>query len=278
MTVFQNVEESAQFIKKSSTVTPEVGLVLGSGLGSFGDHVDVDTAFGFSEIPHFCPSTVDGHSGKLLIGQVQNVPVAVLQGRLHPYEGHSFQDVVHPIRVMARLGVKTLVVTNSSGGLLPAMKPGDFMVIKDHINLTGNNPLVGPNIPELGPRFVDMSEPYDRSLSELLKTSLKKAKARFHEGVYCGVLGPTYETAAEIRFFQKIGGGAVGMSTVAEVIAAKHAGLKVAGISCITNLGTGLSDQKLNHEDVKEVAHQVESTFTSTLLDFLSRLSSHSKQ
>lgn len=174
---------------------------------------------------------------------------------------------MYPVRTLAALGVKSLVVTNSAGGLKKTMRPGDFMIIRDHINLTGENPLRGPNWPR-GPRFVDMTEPYDKKLCDVLKSCLKKEKAKVHDGVYVGVMGPTYETAAEIRFFAMAGGSAVGMSTVADVIAARHAGLRVAGVSCITNLGTGLSKNKLSHDEVKDVANQVEKKFSKALAAF----------
>lgn len=267
MTIHEQLVESAKFLS-APKIKPKVGFVLGSGLSFFGRSIDVSAQWSFAEIPHFCPPSVTGHPGQLLFGRLSGVPVAVLQGRLHAYEGHSFQDVVFPVRLLSQLGVQILIVTNAAGGLLPKMKPGDFMLINDQINLTGNNPLIGPNVAELGERFTDMTEAYDPRLRQLMKKVLRKQRVRYHEGVYCGVLGPSYETAAEIRFLKKIGGGAVGMSTVAEVIAARHAGMRVAGLSCITNLGTGLSRHKLSHEEVKTVANQVEESFSAVLRDF----------
>ena len=243
-------------------------LFSGSGLSSFGNLVKTDAKIAFGDIPHFSPSTVEGHPGQLLLGHLEGVPVVVMQGRIHAYEGHSWQDVVFPIQVMAQLGAEALVVTNAAGGMMKKMKAGDLMIIKDHINLTGGNPLVGPNISELGVRFVDMTDPYEKKLRALLKKSLMKRKARHHEGVYVGLLGPTYETVSEVKHLQKIGGHAVGMSTVAEVIAARHAGLRVVGLSCITNLSTGLSKTKLTHDDVKETSARVEKTFCAVLSDF----------
>lgn len=267
----KQIAESKEFIFSKTRLRPKLGFVLGSGLSGFGKMVQVDAEIPFGQIPHFAVSSVEGHPGKLLIGTLEDVPVAVMMGRLHAYEGLSFEKVIFPVRTLAALGVKTLVVTNAAGGLSLKMKPGDFMIIKDHINLTGDNPLRGPNLP-IGPRFVDMTEPYDKKLAALLKDCLKKEKARIHDGVYIGVLGPTYETAAEIKFYMKIGGGAVGMSTVAEVIAARHAGLQVVGLSCITNLGTGLSKVKLDHADVKDVAQMVETKFARALVKFTSKV------
>ncbi|MBX3020428.1 MAG: purine-nucleoside phosphorylase [Bdellovibrionales bacterium] len=263
----QQLKETKDFITKHTSLKPTLGFVLGSGLSGFASKVKAEAELRFGEIPHFSSSTVEGHPGKLILGTLEGVNVAVMCGRLHAYEGISMQQVMYPVRTLATLGVRTLVVTNASGGLQKKMKQGDFMVIRDQINFTGENPLRGPNWAG-GPRFVDMTEPFDKQLSAILTASLKKEKVRHHQGVYIGVMGPTYETAAEIKFYGKIGGGAVGMSTVAEVIAARHAGLKVVGLSCITNLGTGLSKTKLTHEEVKEVAHQVEAKFTRTLLTF----------
>lgn len=272
MKTYQQLQETVKFLKAGMKVQPKVGFVLGSGLAFFGDLLDVAHVWKFSEIPHFYPPTVEGHPGRLLIGHLEGVPVAVLQGRLHAYEGHSFQEVVYPVRTLKMLGVEILTVTNAAGGLMPKMKSGDFMLINDHINLTGDNPLLGPNVAELGPRFVDMTDLYDAKLRKLLKKSLTKNKARHHEGVYGGLLGPTFETAAEIKYLAKIGIGAVGMSTVAEVIAARHAGMRIAGLSCITNLGTGLSKHTLSHDDVKETAAKVEKSFAAVLRDFTKAL------
>lgn len=261
------LKETVEFIKKRSTLVPQLGFILGSGLGGFAKEVEANAEIPFEDIPHFCPPTVEGHPGKLILGTLKGVRVAVLQGRLHAYEGLNWDQVIYPTRTLAALGVKTLLLTNAAGGLKKQMRPGDFMVIKDILNMTGSNPLRGPNW-DYGPRFVDMTEPFDRKLSQILKSAVKKQSPRVHEGVYVGVMGPTYETAAEIQFYGKMGGGSVGMSTVAEVMAARHANMKVVGLSCITNLGTGLSKVKLSHEEVKEVALKVESKFTKALIDF----------
>ena len=270
----KQLEETLQFIQKSAGLRPKLGFILGSGLASFAKKVRAVAEFPFKDLPHFATATVEGHPGRLILGHLDDVPVAVLQGRLHAYEGLPAEKVMYPTRALNALGVKTLIVTNAAGGLKTAMKPGDFMIIKDHINLTGENPLRGPNW-NYGPRFVDMTEPYDKQLSKWLKDAFTKEKTRVHEGVYIGVMGPTYETAAEIKFHCKIGGGSVGMSTVFEVIAARHAGMKVAGVSCITNLGTGLSKSKLSHAEVKEVAARVEEKFARALTRFVSKAKDH---
>lgn len=274
MSIDQNLKETLAAIHKRSELRPRLGFVLGSGLADFAKQVEVSANMSFKELPHFASATVEGHPGRLLLGRLQDIPVVILQGRLHAYEGLDFDKVIYPTRVMAALGVKTLVLTNAAGGLKKTMKPGDFMVIQDHINLTGANPLRGENW-NFGPRFVDMTEPYHRRWRALLKDCLRQEKARVHEGVYVGVMGPTYETAAEIKFYGRIGGSAVGMSTVAEVMAARHAGLDVVGLSCITNLGTGLSKTKLSHDDVKQVAAQVEQKFTRALLRFTNKIKAH---
>jgi purine-nucleoside phosphorylase len=267
----KQLSESQQFLFSKTKLRPKLGFVMGSGLSGFASRVKVDVEIPFQDIPHFAVSSVEGHPGRLLMGTISGTPVAVMMGRLHAYEGLTFQQVVFPVRTLAVCGVKTLVVTNAAGGLMKTMKPGDFMIIKDHLNFTGDNPLRGHNV-NLGPRFVDMTEPYNKKLTAVLKDALKKEKVKTHEGVYVGVLGPTYETSSEIKFYVKAGGGAVGMSTVAEVIAARHAGLNVVGISCITNLGTGISKTVLKHEDVKAVANKVEGGFARALVAFTEKI------
>ncbi|MCB0355646.1 MAG: purine-nucleoside phosphorylase [Bdellovibrionales bacterium] len=267
--ILENIKESIEYIGEQSSIKPKIGLTLGSGLASFADEIDIDCRIPYSEIPNFVPPTVDGHPGQLVLGHINSVPIVVLQGRIHYYEGHSMEQVVFPTRVIAQICIETLVLTNAAGGIDPQMQPGDFMIISDHINLTGNNPLIGPNIHELGLRFPDMSEAYDVELNKKLSKLLSARKVRHSFGVYCGVSGPTYETAAEVRFLQKIGGSAVGMSTVPETIAAKHMGLRVCGISCITNLATGISKGKVTHEEVKETAKKVEVEFIHFLKEFL---------
>lgn len=269
MDVQKQLEESTAYIRSKTSLKPRLGIVLGSGLGSFVRELEVDCTLPFDEIPSFTPPTVDGHGGALLFGTLGGQPLAILQGRIHYYEGHSMAKVVHPIRTLAMLGVESVLLTNSSGGLFESMNPGDFMIIDDHINLTGANPLMGPNLQNLGPRFPDMTEAYDRGLIKNLEDALNKHNVNFHKGVYCGVSGPTYETPAEVRHLQQIGGGAVGMSTVPEAIAANHMGLRVAGLSCITNKAAGLANEKLTHEDVTHIAKQVEEKFCLFVKEFI---------
>jgi purine-nucleoside phosphorylase len=263
----QQLKETLEFIGKRAGLKPKLGFILGSGLSGFADKVSAVTEIPFKDIPHFAATTVEGHPGKLVLGTLEGLPVAVMLGRLHMYEGLTFPQVMYPTRTMAAMGVKTLIVTNAAGGLRKTMKAGDFMIIQDHINLTGDNPLRGPNW-NYGPRFVDMTEPYDKKLNAIIKECLIKQKAKVHSGNYIAVMGPTYETAAEISYYGKIGGGSVGMSTLAEVVAARHAGMKVAGVSCITNLGTGLSKVRLSHEEVKEVANRVGDKLARALVEF----------
>ncbi len=273
--IVESLEASVAYIRSVCPPTklkPRVAIVLGSGLGSFVNNVEVEAAIPYTDIPGFIPPSVDGHKGRLILGHVKGVPTAVLQGRIHFYEGHSMTTVAHPVRTAALLGCEIVMLTNSAGGLDPSMRPGDFMVIDDHINLMGDNPLKGPNIEEFGPRFPDMTEAYDRKLSANMDAILKKMGTKFFRGVYCGVSGPTYETPAEVRYLQQLGGKAVGMSTVPETIAANHLGLRVCALSCITNLAAGLSQNKLSHEEVTETARAVESKFGQFLVEFISSL------
>ena len=272
MNIQKNLAESTAFIRSRSQLKPRMGIVLGSGLGAFVDQIEVETSLRYDEIPGFIAPTVEGHGGRLIMGHVAGVPIACLQGRIHYYEGHSMAAVVHPIRTIAMLGIEILMLTNSAGGLDPQQQPGDFMILDDHINLMGDNPLKGPNIAQLGPRFPDMSEAYDRKLNAQMEEILKRRGVQFSRGVYAGVSGPTYETPAEVRYLQMIGGRAVGMSTVPESIAANHLGLRVCAVSCITNPAAGIVEQKLKHEDVTATARQVEDKFCGFLKEFVSTL------
>ena len=265
----QKLQETVHFLHSKTQLKPSIGIVLGSGLGAFVNEVQVEAKVPFSEIPHFMPTTVEGHQGNMLWGKIGDKNIVTLQGRNHFYEGHSMDTVVFPTRVMALLGVEILILTNSAGGMMDGMQAGDFMIIDDHINLTGANPLIGPNIKEFGPRFPDMSEAYDKKLANQLETVFKKNKIRHHRGVYGGLTGPTYETPAEVRYLKNIGCSAVGMSTVSECIAANHMGLRVAAISCISNLAAGISKHKLSHDEVTETGRRVERQFTAALKDFV---------
>lgn len=270
--VLNKLQETIAFIRSKSNAKPRVGIVLGSGLGSFVKDIEVEMTIPYKDIPNFCPPTVEGHSGNLIFGKVNGQSLVILQGRVHFYEGHTMEEVAFPVRALAMLGIESLVLTNSAGGMGDKMEAGDFMVIEDHINLMGTNPLMGPNIKELGPRFPDMSEAYDSKLRATMEQILLKQGTRFHKGVYCGVTGPTYETPAEVRYLKLIGGSAVGMSTVPETIAANHLGLRVAAMSCITNLAAGISQVKLSHDEVTDTAKRVEQQFSSFLKEFVSSI------
>ena len=270
--VIEKLTETVNFLKSRVKTKPRIGVILGSGLGHFVQHMQIEVAIPFGDVPNFIPPTVEGHSGNLIFGSIDGVELVVLQGRLHYYEGHSMETVVFPARVIALLGIEILVVTNSAGGYGDGMNPGDFMIIEDHINLMGNNPLMGPNIKELGPRFPDMTEAYDHELMGIAERIFRSQKTFFHKGIYVAVTGPTYETPSEIRMFKAIGGKAVGMSTVPEVIAANHLGLRIAAISCITNLAAGISQTKLNHAEVTETAKKVEQKFCAFLKEFVLKI------
>jgi len=254
---------------KAGKVKPRVGIVLGSGLGKALDRMKIAHALPYSEIPGFLPSTVAGHAGRLLLGTLAGVEVVVMQGRIHLYEGHGPKDVVLPTRVMITLGATRLVITNAAGGANPALMPGDLMAIRDHLNLTGTTPLMGPNEDALGPRFPDMTDAYEVGFRRLAH---EKALARgfvLREGVYAGLLGPAYETPAEVRMLRGMGADAVGMSTVLEVIAARHMGARVLGISCVSNQAAGLSGHPLTHDEVQTTAKGIESRLFDLMSDVL---------
>lgn len=270
--LYERIQESAEYIKSKINNTPEIGLILGSGLGVLGDEIENQVIIKYDEIPNFPVSTVEGHSGQLVIGNLEGKFVIAMQGRFHFYEGYSMETVTFPVRVMKELGVKTVIVTNAAGGANKDFKPGDLMIIKDHINLSGNHPLIGPNDNRLGVRFPDMSTAYTPKYRELAKECAKELGIEVQEGVYTFFSGPTYETPAEIRFAQTIGSDAVGMSTVPEVIVARHSGLDVVGISCITNMAAGILDQPLNHEEVIETTQKVKSEFLSLVKSIVNKL------
>jgi purine-nucleoside phosphorylase len=242
-------------------VSPRVGVVLGSGLGAFAEHVEGGVRIPYGEIPAMPSSTAIGHKGELVLGRVSGVEVAVLSGRFHLYEGYSAQQVVSGIRLLYELGVRTVLLTCAAGGLNLEYAEGALVLLSDHINLQGANPLVGPNDERLGPRFPDMTEAYSADLRKLAKRTADDLAITLHEGVYAAVLGPSYETPAEIRFLKHIGADLVGMSTVAETIAANHLGMRVLAIACVTNLAAGLGSGKLVHDDVLAIANRVSGTF-----------------
>jgi purine-nucleoside phosphorylase len=267
---FELIEQAVAAVRQHAKgAAPKVGIVLGSGLGDFADRLEKRVAIPYRDLPHFPKSSVVGHASQLVLGEIGGEPIVAMQGRVHYYEGYSPTEVVFPIRVLCRLGIHTLVVTNAAGGINPAFQPGDLMAIRDHINLSGFNPLRGPNEDKLGPRFPDMSEPYAHALTETLQACATKLGIRTVEGVYAILAGPSYETPAEIRMLHKLGADAVGMSTVPEVIAARHMGVRVAGISCITNLASGIGKEPLSHQEVAETAGRVREVFCKLLAEFL---------
>ncbi|MGE7119662.1 purine-nucleoside phosphorylase [Peribacillus sp. NPDC046944] len=259
--MFNSIETAAEFIKNKVEGTPDIGLILGSGLGVLADEIENPIIIPYHEIPEFPVSTVEGHAGQLVIGNLSGKQVVAMQGRFHFYEGYSMEKVTFPVRVMKLLGVETLIVTNAAGSVNKSYAPGDLMIITDHINLMGTNPLIGANEDRFGPRFPDMSEAYNKELRAKAKTIASTLGLDVKEGVYIGNSGPTYETPAEVRMARVLGGDAVGMSTVPEVIVARHCGMKVLGISCLTNMASGILDQPLSHVEVIETTEKVKSSF-----------------
>jgi purine-nucleoside phosphorylase len=266
------IEEAAAFIRSTTDVRPEIGLILGSGLGVLGDELEDAVTIPYEDIPHFPVSTVEGHAGELLIGKLQGRSVVLMRGRFHMYEGYEPERTALPVRVMKALGVTTLLVTNAAGGVNLGYKPGNLMLISDHINMTGRNPLIGPNDNALGVRFPDMSDAYSSRLRKIAKETAAELGFAVQEGVYVGLLGPNYETPAEIRMLRTLGVDAVGMSTVSEVIVARHSGIEVLGISCISNMAAGILDQPLSHEEVMETTEQVKEQFLSLVLSVIPKM------
>jgi len=269
---FERAGLAADFIFSRTKLRPQIALVLGSGLGAFADEFSGATKIPYTEIPHFPRSTAIGHAGQLVIGKVGAVPVAGMQGRVHLYEGYSPKEVVFPIRVFARMGVKAVILTNAAGGIKREFTQGHLVVISDHINLQGVNPLTGPNDERFGLRFHDMTNAYDKRFREIAVGEGNGMGIGMDEGVYAALAGPSYETPAEIRYLRTIGADLVGMSTVPEVIAARHGGIRVLGISCVTNAAAGILDQPLNHVEVLETAERVKGQFISLLKAVIPRI------
>lgn len=253
--------EARDYLMERVRMLPELGVILGSGLGAFADLVEEKVVIPYKDIPHFPISTVEGHAGQLVFGKVQGRSVVVMQGRFHFYEGYTMHEVTFPIRVMQVLGVTGLVVTNAAGGINPDFHPGDLILIKDHLNMMGDNPLRGANLSSLGPRFPDLSEAYNRGWRQKALVIARELGINPQEGVYAAMSGPNYETPAEIRFLRSTGADMVGMSTVPEVIVANHGGMQVLGISCVTNMAAGILGQKLSHVEVMETAGRIEKQF-----------------
>lgn len=273
LSIVQQIQEVLEFLEPRIPFRPEVAMVLGSGLGSFVSELSEAVSFSYEEVPHFQQPSVDGHSGRIYFGKINGVPLVVMQGRWHLYEGHSMQSVVLPTRVMAALGAHTIILTNAAGGINLNFKTGDLMLIDDHINLMAKNPLTGKESPLLGPRFPDMSEAYCRECITLLDKTAKRLGITLRKGVYVGLSGPTYETPAEVRMLRVLGGDAVGMSTVPEAIAARHLGMRVVGISCITNMASGIEDRPLDHVDVQASAGKMVTHLKALLIDALADFS-----
>ena len=267
-----DIDRAVASIRTHSELAPALGFVLGSGLGAFADEIEQAVRIDYAAIDGFPLPAVAGHGGRLVLGRIGTTPGAVLQGRVHLYEGHAPELVVRPVRVLAALGIEVLVLTNAAGAVNTAYAPGDVMVIRDHLNLQGANPLVGPNDDELGPRFPDMSAAYDAGLSDLLQECAGSAGLTVHAGVYAGMLGPSYETPAEIRMLRILGADAVGMSTVAEVIAARHTGLRVGAVSLITNKAAGLSATPLSHQEVQQAGRQARPKLCAMLRAFAGKV------
>jgi purine-nucleoside phosphorylase len=269
---YKRAGEAAEFIFSQTKLRPRIALVLGSGLGAFADEFAGAEKISYARIPHFPQSTAIGHAGKLVIGRADGVEVAGMQGRVHLYEGYSAKEVAFPIRVLARMGVKAVILTNAAGGIKREFTQGRLVVISDHINLQGVNPLTGPNDERFGLRFHDMTSAYDRRFRELAVGEGNRLGMEMCEGVYAGLLGPSYETPAEIRFLRTAGADLVGMSTVMEAIAARHSGIRVLGISCVTNAAAGILDQPLNHVEVLETAERVKGQFIGLLKAVIPRI------
>ena len=269
---FERAEAAAQFIFSQTKLRPEIALVLGSGLGAFADEFSAATKIPYMKIPHFPQSTAIGHAGNLVIGNVGDITVAGMQGRVHLYEGYSAKEVAFPTRVFARMGLKAVILTNAAGGIKREFTQGRLVIIKDHINLQGVNPLSGPNDERFGVRFPDMTVAYDRRFREMTVGEGNRMGIGMYEGVYAALAGPNYETPAEIRFLSAIGADLVGMSTVPEVIVARHCGLRVLGISCVTNAAAGILDQPLSHKEVLETGERVKGQFIALLRAVIPRI------
>lgn len=273
MNPIEMMNESIAYIRKYTTLTPQIGLILGSGLGSLTDEMTDSVEIPFESIPHFAKPTVEGHSGKLVVGNLNGVIVAALSGRYHFYEGYPLNVVTYPVRILGLLGVKKLILTNACGAVNMNFKPGELMLISDHLNLTFYNPLIGKNIDEFGPRFPDASEIYTKNLREVAKNAANELDIKLQEGVYAWWTGPSYETPAEIKMIRILGGDAIGMSTVPEALVASHMGMDILGISCLTNMASGILPQKLSHQEVLDVAKEVKTRFQTLVKKIVHEMS-----
>lgn len=270
--LYARAEHAARTIRARTALDARIAVVLGSGLGGFAEEFDEAVRIPYADIPGFAASTVAGHAGSLVIGKVGRVPVVAMQGRVHFYEGYSLEEVTFPIRTFKLLGIDTLLLTNAAGGINVQLSEGTLMIISDHLNLMGINPLRGPNDERFGPRFPDMTEVYSRELQETVVEEASVLGIEVRRGIYAALSGPSYETPAEIHMLRSFGADAIGMSTVPEAIVARHMGMNVLGISCITNMAAGISDRPINHEEVMEIGNRVRATFTQLLRGIIGRL------
>jgi len=268
---FARAERAAKFILSKTKLRPRIGLVLGSGLGAFADDFQ-GARIDYKRIPYFPPSTAIGHAGRLVIGKVGGVAVAAMQGRVHFYEGYALKEVIFPMRVFGRMGIRAAILTNAAGGISRDFKQGCLVVLRDHLNLQGSNPLIGPNDERFGPRFHDMTQAYSKSYRQIALEEGRRLGINIHDGVYAALTGPSYETPAEIAYLRTIGADLVGMSTVPEVIAARHMGIRVLGISCVTNMAAGILDQPISHEEVLETGERVKGQFVALLRAVIPRM------
>jgi len=275
--LYTQAQSAAEYIWSQTPIRPRLAIILGSGLGNFASQVEDPTIIPYADIPHFPQSTVAGHSGKLVLGTIAGIPIAVMQGRVHAYEGYSLAQVTFPTRVLGQLGVQQLIVTNAAGGINTGYGQGAIVAISDHINLTGTNAALGPNDDRLGPRFFDMSAAYSPALRKLAIAKATRQSWTLNEGVYLAVLGPSYETPAEIRAFRTLGADLVGMSTVHEVIVARHMGIEILGLSVVTNMAAGVLDEPINHEEVMEIGRRIEGQFTSLLTALIPQIAETQK-
>ena len=281
--LYAQAQAAADHIRSKTTLQPQLGIILGSGLGNFASQVQNPVTIPYAEIPHFPQSTVAGHSGKLILGHIAGVPVTVMQGRVHAYEGYPLSEVTFPIRVLGLLGCKSLIVTNAAGGINTRYSQGAIVALSDHINLTGTNAALGPNeprfaaVPGAGQRFFDMSTAYSPAFRKLAAEEAARQDWKLDEGVYLAVLGPSYETPAEIRAFRTLGADLVGMSTVHEVIVARHMGIEVLGLSVVTNMAAGVLDQPIHHQEVMDIGRRIETRFTALLIALVPQLAAACK-
>ncbi len=268
----EQIDAAVDYLEDKTDIQPELGLILGSGLGELGEEVEDPVTVNYEEIPGFLESKVEGHAGRLILGVLEETPVYLMQGRYHYYEGHDISDLVFPVRVMEAMGCEQMIVTNASGAVNEEFDVGDLALIEDHINFLGNNPLIGENDSRVGPRFVDMTYAYDPELKKLARDTAIDQGLNLRSGVYVASMGPTYETPAEVKMYRSWGGDMAGMSTVPEVIAANHAGMRVLGLSCVTNMAAGILDQPLDHEEVIEATEKAKDKFKKLVRDLIIKM------